>query len=963
MKKDLEALIAQERADIIAKYEKGRHAGAEIDPWEDADFTVYKIMDRFGFLHEKELPATLSAVEEKQKQIEVERVSKWLKMMKKWDSYKNSEKMMRRVYKGIPQQVRGQIWSLLLDIENLKNTNDGKYEKMKEQAKTFSAEIRQIDLDVNRTFRNHIMFRDRYGVKQQALFHVLAAYSVYNTEVSYCQGMSQIAAILLMYLNEEDAFWALSQLLTDQKHAMHGFFIPGFPKLQRFQAHHEQLLSKMFPKLKKHMDKEQMLTGIYTTKWFLQCFIDRTPFTLTLRLWDIYILEGERVLTAMAYTILKLHKKKLMKLSLEELREFLQEKISGTLNYEDDTIIEQLQLSMTELRKVKLDLPPPAKPEEFPKKPLGQEIAVNLIPVPPKPKFAANGQNKSASSTDDVKNNAEHPCSETLCVQNNRNNSNTSPVEDGLILELKPDSTEPMDETVIQNHDPIPEEVQAICQVSGVNLLSDTEETQLQKQDIDECPEQNLQFGDELNVLASNKNTVLLLNISDSSQPEKTEISELEKGTLVIEYPVSLLQENVSWSTSVNDTLKSTEEVQPLTHLDRAPSVAANSLTGQVLEVQNEISLKNTFEHENEKLNPSSPSLEIQPEAQLEQDHLPIAHKHQTGLNVPVDEGGSICNNSSTFICPSKISPAAENITLSINQDSFLKEAYVMKECMLEHVLPMELQTASLHTEHTEYSTQAATLLVPEELGRKQHSNLSQNDMSNSELCCSQSSASLGAENINTITDEAIESTIPLPEAVDSIPMPNGKVTISLEPREEGTCSTEEMPEPNDQIKSASSLHQCSSRSPVLNLQELHSNEECPVSHSPPFQTSQQVPFTIIKSSTPVHMSHTTERDILEKRQMALPLQGRVAMLLTYKGSELCSSENKAGSENNCGTTNTISNSVLGHVRAQGPFTLPFHSPQLIRSHEQPKIITTCSDTEFYTVSLARARLPKSETF
>lgn len=36
---------------------------------------------------------------------------------------------------------------------------------MKEQAKSFSSEIKQIDLDVNRTFRNHIMFRDRYGVK------------------------------------------------------------------------------------------------------------------------------------------------------------------------------------------------------------------------------------------------------------------------------------------------------------------------------------------------------------------------------------------------------------------------------------------------------------------------------------------------------------------------------------------------------------------------------------------------------------------------------------------------------------------------------------------------------------------------------------------------------------------------------------------------------------------------------
>lgn len=33
----------------------------------------------------------------------------------------------------------------------------------------------------------------------------------------------------------------------------------------------------------------------------------QTPFSLTLKLWDAYILDGERVLTAMAYTVLKVH--------------------------------------------------------------------------------------------------------------------------------------------------------------------------------------------------------------------------------------------------------------------------------------------------------------------------------------------------------------------------------------------------------------------------------------------------------------------------------------------------------------------------------------------------------------------------------------------------------------------------------------------------------------------------------
>lgn len=36
--------------------------------------------------------------------------------------------MCRRVYKGIPLQVRGQVWSLLLDVEKMKKENKGKYE-------------------------------------------------------------------------------------------------------------------------------------------------------------------------------------------------------------------------------------------------------------------------------------------------------------------------------------------------------------------------------------------------------------------------------------------------------------------------------------------------------------------------------------------------------------------------------------------------------------------------------------------------------------------------------------------------------------------------------------------------------------------------------------------------------------------------------------------------------------------
>ena len=37
------------------------------------------------------------------------------------------------------------------------------------------------------------MFRERYSIKQQQLFFVLAAYSIYNADVGYCQVCTVVA--------------------------------------------------------------------------------------------------------------------------------------------------------------------------------------------------------------------------------------------------------------------------------------------------------------------------------------------------------------------------------------------------------------------------------------------------------------------------------------------------------------------------------------------------------------------------------------------------------------------------------------------------------------------------------------------------------------------------------------------------------------------------------------------------
>lgn len=131
----------------------------------------------------------------------MKRREKWRKMITNWDYYKkkNFDKLRERVFKGIPNAVRGSAWMLLLDVPRIKDEQQNRYEEMYNLGKQYSREIRQIDLDVNRTFRNNIMFRERYNIKQQELFRVLVAYSVYNQEVGYCQ-VSVLRTCSLMQL-------------------------------------------------------------------------------------------------------------------------------------------------------------------------------------------------------------------------------------------------------------------------------------------------------------------------------------------------------------------------------------------------------------------------------------------------------------------------------------------------------------------------------------------------------------------------------------------------------------------------------------------------------------------------------------------------------------------------------------------------------------------------------------------
>ncbi|CAN7995702.1 unnamed protein product, partial [Ixodes hexagonus] len=379
---------AEERAAIVARYDRGRENVADIDPWEDPKFELYHVTDKYGFIHTSRLPDKYTGHEAKVSSLPrpwpcprphslpPQRTPAWPYKQK----YFSLEKSHREIQLSSEGFCKRSVWEKGLLHGAACHEHLSRLQEMRERARKWSPDIRQIDLDVNRTYRNHIMFRERYSVKQQALFHVLAAYSVYNTEVGYCQGMSQIAALLLMYMNEEASSEVVVVVQSPPCPTCAGFFIQGFPKLRRFQEHHDRVLGRLLPKLKKHLDRYEMHTSLYTLKWFFQCFLDRVPFTLTLRLWDAYVLDGEPVLTAMSYTLLRLHRKTLLRQGMEEMIEFLQARLEQDFGFHDDAAMEALQAAMEELRRQGLQVPPGRPPpDELPQRPFGLELPPQVL--------------------------------------------------------------------------------------------------------------------------------------------------------------------------------------------------------------------------------------------------------------------------------------------------------------------------------------------------------------------------------------------------------------------------------------------------------------------------------------------------------------------------------------------------------------------------------------------------------
>ncbi|XP_036618952.1 TBC1 domain family member 14 isoform X2 [Trichosurus vulpecula] len=234
-----------------------------------------------------------------------------------WETMWCSRKVRELWWQGIPPSVRGKVWSLaignelnitheLYDIclarakEKWRSLSAGASETENEDT-SFSAADREaslelIKLDISRTFPNLCIFQQ-------------------------VQGMSFIAAVLILNLDTADAFIAFSNLLN--KPCQMAFFRVDHGLMLTYFAAFEVFFEENLPKLFAHFKKHNLTPDIYLIDWIFTLYSKSLPLDLACRIWDVFCRDGEEFLFRTALGILKLFEDILTKMDFIHIAQFL----------------------------------------------------------------------------------------------------------------------------------------------------------------------------------------------------------------------------------------------------------------------------------------------------------------------------------------------------------------------------------------------------------------------------------------------------------------------------------------------------------------------------------------------------------------------------------------------------------------------------------------------------------------
>ncbi|KAF3442070.1 hypothetical protein FNV43_RR15986 [Rhamnella rubrinervis] len=199
---------------------------------------------------------------------------------------------------GVPKDLRGEVWQAFVGVKArrieryyhdlLANTGESKDDD--DSSGVPRKWKRQIEKDIPRTFPGHPAL-DENG--RDSLRRLLLAYARHNPSVGYCQAMNFFAGLFLLLMPEENAFWTLVGLIDDY---FEGYYTEEMIESQVDQLVFEELMRERFPKLVNHLDYLGVQVAWLSGPWFLSIFVNMLPWESVLRVWDVLLYEGNRVM-------------------------------------------------------------------------------------------------------------------------------------------------------------------------------------------------------------------------------------------------------------------------------------------------------------------------------------------------------------------------------------------------------------------------------------------------------------------------------------------------------------------------------------------------------------------------------------------------------------------------------------------------------------------------------------------
>jgi hypothetical protein len=192
-------------------------------------------------------------------------------------------------------------------------------------------ELRMVTVDVPRTLGELKIFGvgaagSSSGELNDAackLRRVTLAASLRPGSPGYCQGMTHIAAMLLLYMDEFDAFVCLANLL--ERHFFRSLFAMDLEQLQRHLELYDSFFASRLPDVYAHLRALGVRTSAYALDWFMTLFGKALEHRCCSRVFDVFVLEGEAFLFRVAVALLSLQRRRLLNAEIEHVTRILKD--------------------------------------------------------------------------------------------------------------------------------------------------------------------------------------------------------------------------------------------------------------------------------------------------------------------------------------------------------------------------------------------------------------------------------------------------------------------------------------------------------------------------------------------------------------------------------------------------------------------------------------------------------------